>query len=128
MAVYKPIKEQLEVITNNLDDFLENDLRQLFYRKSHKMKKDAVSIIKEAPRVDTGRMWKTITSFVTIENSKLGITLFSNAHERGKDSYSSYQNFGTSKISGIYFVTNAFHNNINGIEKEIDTLLKEKIK
>lgn len=118
------ISEQLELITDKIDYILENDLRQLFYSRSHKMKKDSQKIIKEYPRVDTGIMWKGIKSFVTIDSSKLSITLFSRAKRRGSNSpvYSSFNESGTSKMKGIWFIRDSFKSNLKNIDKEIDNL------
>ena len=121
------ISRQLEIITDKIDYVLDHDIKQLLYTKSHKMKKDSQGIIKDAPRVDTGRMWKTIKSFVTVSDSKLGITLLSRAALKGKESYSSFQEAGTSRISGIFFIRDSFNNNLKNIESEINNLITRAV-
>jgi len=116
------ISEQLEIIVNKIENVLDHGLKDLFYKKSHKMKKDSQAIIKKYDRIDTSRMLKTVTSFVTVGESKIGITLFSRAKLRGKESYSSFNEMGTSRMKGIWFIRDSFNKNIKNIDREIDNL------
>ncbi len=119
------ISKQLEMLTDKIDYILDNEIKQLFYTKSHKMKKDSQAIIKKFDRIDTSIMIKGVHSFVEINKSNLVLTLESNAKLRGKESYSSFNELGTSKMAGIFFIQDSFNQNIKGIEKEIDNIIKK---
>jgi len=120
------IGKQLEILTTKVADIIDTGIPQLFNEVSKSMKKDSKSIIEKFDRIDTSTMLNTVESFTNFSKSSAIITLESNAIIQGrKQSHSSFNEDGTSRMKGIHFIGDSFNENIKGIENKIDRLISE---
>lgn len=105
---------------------IDEEINNLFEEKTKSLKSDSQDIIKKWNRIDTGVMINGVESLFSKGSTFKSLSLESAAKQPNKSTiYSSFNEFGTSRMEPIYFVRDSFKENTDNIEQEIENIIKK---
>lgn len=117
------IYKQYITFADSFFDKAVKNIEDLFVSRAGVMEKTSQNIIIKNDRIDTGLMLNTVRGITDFTEDIKGISLISDQEQKGRF-YSSYQEYGTSKIKGIHFVENSFKDNTRNILEEIEKAIE----